>query len=94
MATLTDRPKSDATITMRVPLATRDLIDSAAAAEGKTRTEFVLESARLHAIDVLLDQRVFALTAEQSIAFAAVLDNPPQPTSALKALMKQSAPWE
>lgn len=94
MATLTDRPKSDATITMRVPLATRDLIDSAAAAEGKTRTEFVLESARLHAIDVLLDQRVFALTAEQSIAFAAVLDRPPQPTSALKALMKQSAPWE
>jgi uncharacterized protein (DUF1778 family) len=53
----------------------------------------VLESARLHAIDVLLDQRVFALDPEQSAAFAEVLENPPKPTEALKALMKRPAPW-
>jgi uncharacterized protein (DUF1778 family) len=93
MTAFAERPKADATITMRIPVRTRDLIDSAAAAEGKTRTEFVLESARLHAIDVLLDQRVFALDPEQSAAFADVLDNPPKPTEALKALMKRPAPW-
>jgi uncharacterized protein (DUF1778 family) len=93
MTALADRPKADATITMRIPVRTRDLIDSAAAFEGKTRTEFVLESARLRAIDVLLDQRVFALDPEQSAAFADVLDNPPKPNKALKALMKRPAPW-
>lgn len=93
MAALAQRPKADATITMRIPVRTRDLIDNAAAVEGKTRTEFVLESARLHAIDVLLDQRVFALDPEQSVAFAQALDNPPRPNDALKALLKRPAPW-
>jgi len=93
MTALAGRPKADATITMRIPVRTRHLIDSAAAVEGKTRTEFVLESARLHAIDVLLDQRVFALDSEQSAAFAEVLDSPPKPNEALKALMKRPAPW-
>lgn len=93
MTALAERPKADATITMRIPVRTRNLIDSAAAIEGKTRTEFVLESARLHAIDVLLDQRVFALDSEQSAAFAEVLNSPPKPNEALKALMKRPAPW-
>lgn len=93
MTALAERPKSDATITMRISVRTRNLIDSAAAVEGKTRTEFVLESARLHAIDVLLDQRVFTLDPEQSAAFAGVLDSPPKPNEALKALMKRPAPW-
>lgn len=94
MTALAERPKADATITMRISVRTRDLIDSAAAVEGKTRTEFVLESARLHAIDVLLDQRVFVLDPEQSAAFAEVLENPPKPNDALKALIKRKAPWE
>lgn len=93
MNALAERPKADATITMRIQVRTRDLIDSAAAVEGKTRTEFVLESARLHANDVLLNQRVFGLDPEQSAAFADVLDNPPKPNEALKTLMKRGAPW-
>lgn len=40
-----------------------------------------------------LDQRVFALHPEQSAAFANVLDNPPKPNAALKALMKRPGPW-
>ena len=93
MTARAERSKADATITMRIPVRTRDLIDSAAAVEGKTRTEFVLESARLHAIDVLLDQRVFALDPKQSAAFAKVLDNPPKANDALKALMRRPATW-
>lgn len=81
-------------MTMRVPAQTRDLIDTAAATLGKSRTEFVLESARLHAIDVLLDQRVFNLDSEASEAFARALDNPPAPNEALRTLMRGKAPWE
>jgi len=93
MATL-DRLKADTSITMRVPVQTRDLIDRAAAAIDKSRTEFVLESARQRAIDVLLDQRVFHLDAAAGEAFANLLENPPAPVETLRALMARKAPWE
>jgi uncharacterized protein (DUF1778 family) len=94
-----DRPKarreaSDSTITMRVPEQTRLMIDTAAAAVGKSRTEFVLESARRHAIDVLLDQRVFHLDEAASEAFAKALADPVEPGETLRALMRSKAPWE
>jgi uncharacterized protein (DUF1778 family) len=89
-----DRVRADTTITMRLPEQTKELIDRAAAAVDKTRTEFVLESARQRAIDVLLDQRVFHLDEAASEAFAAALENPPAPVDALRALMQSKAPWE
>lgn len=88
------RAKADASITMRIPAQTRDLIDTAAAALGKSRTEFVLESARQHAVDVLLDRRVFNLDAAASEAFVHALAAPVEPNDALKALMGSKAPWE
>lgn len=94
MAALMERPKADTTITMRLPVETRELIDQAAATIDKSRTEFVLESARQRAIDVLLDQRVFHLDAAASEAFAQVLENPPGPIAALRKLMASKAPWE
>jgi uncharacterized protein (DUF1778 family) len=94
MAALIERPKADTTITMRLPVQTRELIDRAAATVDKSRTEFVLESARQRAVDVLLDQRVFHLDADTSEAFAHVLENPPAPVEALRKLMERKAPWE
>lgn len=88
------RPKANASITMRIPPQTRDLIDTAAATLGKSRTEFVLDSARQHAADVLLDQRVFVLDANATEAFDRIMSEPPQPNAALIALMKRKAPWE
>lgn len=81
-------------INLRVPQATRELIDTAAAALGKSRTEFMLDSARQQAIDVLLDQRLFVLEPAQHDAFMAALDNPPLPNAALKTLMAGKAPWD
>ena len=81
-------------INLRVPQQTRDLIDTAAAAVGKSRTEFMLESARQHAVDVLLDQRLFVLDAEQHNAFMRVLDSPPPPNAKLKKLLARKPPWE
>lgn len=90
----TARERHDATINLRVSVSTRDLIDTAAAASGKTRSEFMVETARKHAIDVLLDQRLFSLDESQHDAFMRVLDAPAQPTEKLKQLMNSKAPWE
>jgi uncharacterized protein (DUF1778 family) len=86
--------RSDAVMNVRVPAATRDLIDDAAAIVGKSRSEFVLDSAKREAIDVLLDQRLITLSADAMARFEAVLENPPAPTAALRRLMAQKAPWE
>lgn len=81
-------------INIRVSVETRTLIDTAAAAVGKTRTEFMLDSATQHAIDVLLDRTVFALGREQHDALMRVLQSPPKPSAALKKLMSSKSPWE
>lgn len=69
---------------------TRRLIDEAAAALGKTRTEFMIESARTKAIDVLLDQRLFALDEEGFDAFSRALDAPPPPGPRLTGLLRRT----
>jgi len=89
-----ERPKCDTMITVRLPVQTLDLIDRAAAIVDKSRTEFVIESARERAIDVLLDQRAFDLDAYASEAFAQVLQNPPAPVEALRKLTARKVPWE
>ncbi len=45
-------------------------------------------------MDVLLNQSIFDLTADQAAAFERILDHPPTPTDKLKALMKGKSPWE
>ena len=81
-------------ITMRIPSSTRDLIDSAAASLGKTRTEFMLDTARRQAVDVLLDRRVFNLDEAAGEAFAQLLAEPVAPNDALRDLMRRDAPWK
>lgn len=86
--------RRDTVINVRVPRLVRDLIDSAAMVVGKTRTDFIVESARKHAVDVLLDQRLFTLSEEQHAAFLEALEAPPAPNAKLKRLMSSKAPWE
>lgn len=81
-------------INLRIEANTRQLIDDAAAVLGKTRTEFMIDSARREAIDVLLDQRLFALDAERYDAFMQALDNPPAPGPKLKSLLRRSPAWK
>ncbi len=80
-------------INLRIELQTRQLIDDAAAVLGKTRTEFMIDSARTLAIDTLLDQRLFVLDAERHEAFVHALDNPPAPGPKLRALLKRTPAW-
>ena len=89
-------PASDAkgSINLRIEAGTRQLIDDAAAILGKTRTEFMIESARRQAIDVLLDQRLFALDSERYDAFMRALDNAPAPGPRLRSLLRRTPAWD
>ena len=81
-------------INLRIEINTRQLIDDAAAILGKTRTEFMIESARRQAIDVLLDQRLFALDSERFDGFMLMLDNPPAPGPKLRSLLRRVPAWQ
>src|SRR5215475_8503150 len=81
-------------INLRIETQTRRLIDEAAAILGKTRTEFMIESARRQAIDVLLDQRLFVLDSKRYNAFMHALDNPPAPGPKLRSLLRRVPAWQ
>lgn len=80
-------------INLRIEAQTRQIIDEAAALLGKTRTEFMIDSARALAIDILLDQRLFVLEPERYGAFVHALDNPPAPGPKLRALLRRTPSW-
>jgi uncharacterized protein (DUF1778 family) len=81
-------------INLRIETHTRQLIDDAAEILGKTRTEFMIESARRDAIDVLLEQRLFVLDADRYDAFIHALDNPPAPGPKLRSLLRRVPAWK
>ncbi len=87
-------PGTKGSINLRIEAHTRQLIDDAAAVLGKTRTEFMIESARREAIDVLLDQRLFVLDPERYDAFMHALDNPPAPGRKLRSLLRRVPAWK
>jgi uncharacterized protein (DUF1778 family) len=91
----TDPTESDGQtrdINIRAKRTQRDLIDQAAELLGKTRSDFMLETACREAVDVLLDQRVFTLDAAAFAKFQALLDAPPADNPKLRALMATKAP--
>jgi uncharacterized protein (DUF1778 family) len=88
------REPHDSTVNVRMSSATKELIDSAAAVIGKNRSDFITESAREHAVNVLLDQRLFVLNTEAFASFERALDNPPPPNDKLKALLRRTPLWE
>jgi uncharacterized protein (DUF1778 family) len=90
-ATLTSPRKS---INLRIPEDRRVLIDRAAAASGKDRTEFMLDAATREATTILLDQRYFQLNSEAFAKFTAALDAAPADNPRLKQLLARKAPWE
>lgn len=84
----------ETTINLRAPAAQRALIDQAAQAQGKTRTDFMLEAAYEKAQQVLLDRTVFALDTRTFERFVKLLDTPIKANKSLKKLLTKPAPWE
>jgi uncharacterized protein (DUF1778 family) len=89
----TDQPKRE-TLNIRIKPEERGLIDRAAKARGKNRTEFVLEAARIAAEEAIMDQAVISVTPEAYQAFLEQLDLPPKPNERLRKTLQTPAPWD
>ena len=84
----------DVTINIRAKQNQRDLIDHAAEVQGKSRSEFMLESAYQKAQDVLLDWSFFSLDELKFKQFTALLDAPPTANEKLHTLLTTKSPWD
>jgi len=81
-------------INLRVSRGQKSLIDRAARALGRNRSDFMLEIACREAESVLLDRRYFVLPDQEFRRFAAMLDKPPASNPRLARLLKTRAPWD
>lgn len=82
------------TLNLRIRAEERDLIDCAARASGKNRTEFILDASRLAAEETLLDQALLRVDPEVFVALQARLDAPPAPNERLRKTVQGVTPWE
>jgi uncharacterized protein (DUF1778 family) len=82
------------TINLRASSKQKVLIDRAAEAVGRSRSDFMLEAACRKAESVLLDRRYFALSEEAFKRFTSILDSPPKDNPRLRRLLHTKAPWD
>lgn len=82
------------TINLRASHSQKSLIDRAAEVLGRSRSDFMLQTACREAETVLLDRRYFALSEDAFGRFLAALDKPPANNVKLRHLMQTKAPWE
>lgn len=87
-------PQKRETLNLRIKPEERNLIDRAAKARGKNRTDFVLDAARLAAEEALLDQAIISVSPQAYAAFLERLDRSPQPNERLRKTMQTRAPWD
>jgi len=76
-------------INIRATSQDESLIRQGAKQRGVNLSSFVLESARLHAEQVLADKRDFALDPRQWRQFLDLLDRPPRPKPRLRRLLRE-----
>jgi uncharacterized protein (DUF1778 family) len=81
-------------VNLRIRTETRALIDRAAQALGRSRSDFMIDAARRAAEDTILDQAVITIDRESYDRFLAILDRPPESNERLRKLMQTPAPWE
>jgi uncharacterized protein (DUF1778 family) len=81
-------------INLRVSRSQKALIDRAAEALGRNRSDFMLDAACREAESVLLDRCYFQLDDEAFKRFTAMLDAPPKSNPRLARLLTRKAPWE
>jgi uncharacterized protein (DUF1778 family) len=89
-----ERQPRDIAINLRANRRQRALIDRAAEAVGKNRSDFMLEAACREADAVLLDRRLFLLDDKSYRRFIAALDKPPADNPRLRRLLASKAPWD
>jgi uncharacterized protein (DUF1778 family) len=88
------QPAKRETLNLRIKPQVRGLIDRAAQAVGKNRTDFVLDAARMAAEEALLDRSVFRVSPKVYSEFLSQLDAPPKPNRRLRRSLQATAPWD
>lgn len=95
MPTLTRKqasPQTKRAVNLRIRSDIRSLIDRAASASGRTRSDFMIEAARTAAENTLLDQTLVRVDRATWDRFMKVLDRPPA-GAGFRRLMKAGKPW-
>lgn len=80
-------------VNLRIREDVRMLIDRAAKAQSKSRSDFIIDAARRAAEDTLLDQTFLRVDEETYQHFLNVLDVPPH-SEGFERLMNVKKPWE
>lgn len=86
---MTIRATRSEKLDIRLSAEAKRILASAAAAQRRSISDFVLESALNRAEDALADRRRFGLDAERWDAFMAALDAPPRDLPRLKRLLTE-----
>ena len=86
--------KSRSLINLRVSSEDRRLIDRAATATGKNKSEFMLNAARFAAEEALRDKVLFRVDGKTYDGLMAYLDEPPSAEAGLRKLMRTTPPWQ
>ena len=94
MPTSPTAPSKRETLNIRIKPEERDLIDRAARARGKNRTDFMPDAARAAAEETLLDQVFVAASPQAYAAFLSRLDMPLQSNERLRKTMRTKTPWD
>ena len=81
-------------INLRASRKQKSLIDRAAHALGRSRSDFMLDTVCREAESVLLDRRYFSLPEDDFKKFVAMLDRPPKSNAKLRRLLQTKAPWD
>jgi len=82
------------TLKLSIRPVVRRMIDRAAKLIGKHRRDFVLDTARQEAEEVIFDHTALTFSAEAYAEFVARLDAPPRPNDRLMRSLQTVAPWD
>jgi uncharacterized protein (DUF1778 family) len=86
--------RKDEVIQIRASAEAKAMLNRAAALRGQKLSEFMLESARRHAEEAILDQRTFFLDDAAHARFVALLDTPPRPSAKARTRLGRKSPWQ
>jgi uncharacterized protein (DUF1778 family) len=90
---MTRTQAKDNRLAVRLTSEQRARVDQAAAAEGRTVTEFAVAALSERAGHVLADRRLFPLGSEEWDRFCALLDQPVQHLPRLAELLARDPGW-
>jgi uncharacterized protein (DUF1778 family) len=94
MPNLKTQPRRTTRLNLRTTERQKQLFERVAARQGKTVTDFILESAYNKAQEVLADERHFVLSPEKWKEFTAALDRPAQIKPRLRRLFAERTALE